>query len=132
MDISVTEHLLQGWGYDKNLLVMVCDPWVQDLAAVTADMLALFDQFHGFATHRRSSAGQSGNLAGLFPMEFAGGHHLCCRPASFLTDLCRILHPTIMTDRSPGCAERKTAKKQVQFWAKSCEKLPSGYYRRLA
>lgn len=111
---------------------MDCDPRVQDLASAPTDMLALFDQFQGFVTHRRSSAGQSSNFAGLFPMDFAGARNLGCRPANFLTDLCRILYPTIVTDRSPGWAERKTAKKQVQFWAKSREKLPSGCYRRLA
>lgn len=124
-------------------LVMAGDPRVQDLAAVTADMLALFDQFQGFATHRRSSAGQSGNPAtGLFPEEFArllrqpfagGGLDRCRRPASFLASPGRILHPTVvMIGGSPGCAERKTAKKQVQFRAKSREKLPSGCYRRPA
>lgn len=56
---------------------MACDPRVQDLAVVTADMLVLFDQFHGFATHRRSSAGQSSNFGGLFTVDFAGGRHLC-------------------------------------------------------
>lgn len=119
---------------------MASDPRVQDLAAVTADMLALFDQFQGFATHRRGPAGQLSNFTGLFPKEFArllqlpfaGGRHRCRRPASFLAGPCRILHPTIVMDRSPGCAERKTAKKQVQFRAKSREKLPSGNYRRLA
>lgn len=102
---------------------MDCDPRVQDLASVTTDtILVLFGQFQGFVTHGRSSAKQSSN--------FVEGHDQGRHPAN--SGLCRILYPTRMTDRSPEYAERKTAKKQVQFWAKSREKLPSGCYRRLA
>lgn len=42
-----------------------CDPRVQDLAVVAADMLALFDQFRGFASDRRSPAGQSSDSTEL-------------------------------------------------------------------
>lgn len=84
MCVSTTEGLLGLLGkwvtmlINNRLVMACCDPRVQDLAVVAADMLALFDQFQGFAPSRRSPAGQSSDSTellsagrGLLPKEFA-------------------------------------------------------------
>lgn len=126
----------------NRLVRACCNPRVQNLAVVAADMLALPNQFRGFASSGWRPAGQPSDPTELLSAgrdlfaqvsaRFVPTGWCCSRPTSFLTASGQILYSMIAIAGSPGWAERKTAKKQVQFWVKSSEKLPSGNCRRLA